>query len=260
MSVIKEFREFYLRATQVNVGSKADQEVGFPVSYFVNGVSKFNRFLKGHFPSKDVMTKFLESITFKLNKEDRAQLTQQGLTVIATDANARSRTSNAIDGTTFTAVIVPHQLPEIIATLDVSSDVIIGSATSYKGIKLTAYTRTPVGGTIFRKVYAIENIGTRKFVKQVSTVGDGDIIVIPYTEISADGIFADGSLASGTTAKPKVDYNVTIWGLLDGTNWELIQYPTVISKSINNSTGDLSLNFNFAPTDDPLPYRIIITG
>lgn len=153
MSIIKEFREFYLRNVQVNSGAKLDQETGFPVSYLINGVSKFNRFLKGHFPSKDVMEKFLESITFKLNKEDRAQSSQQGLIVIATDSNAEDRISNATDGTVFTAGIVPHQLPELVLTID-GSDTVIGTPVEKGGLKLSILRRTLSG--LFRKNYKIE--------------------------------------------------------------------------------------------------------
>ena len=45
MSVIKEFREFFLRNTKVTIGSKADQESNFPVQYQVNSNLEYNRFL-----------------------------------------------------------------------------------------------------------------------------------------------------------------------------------------------------------------------
>lgn len=151
----KEFREFFVRNTQVNTGAKPDQEVGFPVSYFVNGVSKFNRFLKGHFPSKDVMTKFVNSLTFKLNKEDRAQLTEQGLSVIATDANSESRTSNATNGTAFTAFVAPHQIPDVVLAAD-GSDTVVGTPVELGGLKLSILKRTLAG--LFRKNFKLEVI------------------------------------------------------------------------------------------------------
>lgn len=149
MSAIKEYREFFLRNVQVNTGSKSDQEVGFITSYFVNGITKFNRFLKGHFPSQDVMNKFVTSITFKLNQEDTAKLGEQGLSKIAADADAESRTSNIISD--YTATVVPHQLPEVIGTITGNDSVI--SVDQFHGIEITTLKRTISGK--FRRIYKL---------------------------------------------------------------------------------------------------------
>lgn len=113
-STIKEFREFFLRNSQVSSGSKPDQEVGYPTNYqahdaFGNQITAINRFLKGNIPSMDVFSKLFYSITFKKNPEDKATLNDQGLGKIATDANAKSGTNDA-SWTTFTT---PSQLPTV---------------------------------------------------------------------------------------------------------------------------------------------------
>lgn len=86
----KEFREFFLRATSINFGGKKDQELGFATTRKVNinGVIKTvgNRFLNEHYPDESVFRKLFESITFKLNTEDSATTTQQGLVSLATSS------------------------------------------------------------------------------------------------------------------------------------------------------------------------------
>ena len=62
MPEIKEFREFFLRATKVTSGSRPDKEIPFPVQYTVNGSNRYNRFLKDHAPSEKVFKKLFESI------------------------------------------------------------------------------------------------------------------------------------------------------------------------------------------------------
>lgn len=89
MSITKEFREFFLRNVKVPTGTKKDQEINFATQYtaILNGISKtvYNRFLKDNYPSEDVFKKLFESVTFKLNTEDTATASQQGLVEIATD-------------------------------------------------------------------------------------------------------------------------------------------------------------------------------
>jgi len=76
MPTIKEFREWYLREVQVPSGSKADVEPNFPIQYLEttwNGVKNvYNRLLAKHYATDEVIRKFAESITFKLNPEDEA--------------------------------------------------------------------------------------------------------------------------------------------------------------------------------------------
>ena len=113
MPVIKEYREFFLRNTQVNGGSKPDQETGFPVVYQVTNLlgavlNVYNRFLKNNYPSETVFQKLYASLTFKLNSEDTATLSDQGLAKQATDAEIIARTSTWSDG--MTRFVTPRQL------------------------------------------------------------------------------------------------------------------------------------------------------
>ena len=97
MAIIKEFREFFLRNIKLPIGTKKDQEPNVAVTYtaIIDGVSKtvYNRFLKNNYPSEDVFKKLFESITFKLNTEDTATTSEQGLVKIATDNQVQLGTS-----------------------------------------------------------------------------------------------------------------------------------------------------------------------
>jgi len=101
MAIIKEFREFFLRNIKLPTGTKKDQEANAAVTYtaIIDGVSKtvYNRFLKHNYPSEDVFKKLFESITFKLNTEDTATTSEQGLVKIATDTQVQLGTST-VDG------------------------------------------------------------------------------------------------------------------------------------------------------------------
>ena len=117
MSIIKEYREFFLRAIQVPTGTKADKELNYPAQYQVTDINgkqimAFNRFLKEHFPSEDVFKKLFESIAFKINPEDTATVPQQGLVRIVTGEGIVAREDVILDGTeTFATVVVPSNLP-----------------------------------------------------------------------------------------------------------------------------------------------------
>lgn len=152
----KEFREFFLRNTRVTTGAKKDQESNYPFDYLVNGVKKFNRFLKNHFPSQDVFTKLFESITFKLNQEDTASSTVQGLVKKATDTETEIRTANP--NTDFTKSVAPHQIPEIVLATD-GNDAVV-STTIVGNLTLTVLKRTIAG--LFRRNYMLEVSGLPK--------------------------------------------------------------------------------------------------
>lgn len=162
MPIIKEYREFFLRHLPVASGTKPDQEANFPSQYYKGSVKVYNRFLKNDFPSEAVFRKLFESLTFKLNKEDTAKLTEQGLAKIATDANAASRTSSAAND--FTAFVVPHQLPDVVVD-NVLGD--IATIATKASISITTIKRT--FGSVFRRVFKVtlvgdvDNPGTDKF-------------------------------------------------------------------------------------------------
>jgi hypothetical protein len=118
--MIIEFREFFLRTVKVFTGSKADQELNYPVTNVVNTCNgkenKYNRLLSEHYASDDVIKKFTESITFKLNPEDTAKDEQQGLSYKSVDKHAAD---NYIETTDFTRTLQSHQLPVIIDAYDI---------------------------------------------------------------------------------------------------------------------------------------------
>lgn len=151
MATIKEFREFFLRHIKVTSGTKPDQEVNFPTQYYIGTTLVYNRFLKNDYPSESIFKKLYESLTFKLNKEDTAKLSEQGLVKIATDAQAKARSSNATSD--YTAAVVPHQLPEVILTSVLAQDVNIGSAETTTGMMLQLVERTIAG--LSRYVYKL---------------------------------------------------------------------------------------------------------
>lgn len=169
----KEFREFFLRIVIVATGSKADQEVNFPVTALVKGISRNNRFLASNYPTEAVIRKLFESIAFKLNPEDTASSTIQGLVKKATDAIAIARTLNP--NSDFTISVVPHQLPDLVVATD-GSDA-SGTAILDNGIKVTPLTRTLSGGRTKRN-FKVEVLFQGSIIKDGSTKAlklDGDI-------------------------------------------------------------------------------------
>ena len=107
-SIIKEFREFFLRNVQVNTGSKSDQESNYSIKYQRGSSQVFNRFIKGNYPSEDVFSKWFNSLTFKLNIEDTATQIVQGLVSIATNTEIINKTD--IDANGYQLVVKPSQL------------------------------------------------------------------------------------------------------------------------------------------------------
>ena len=149
MSVISEFREFFTREKQVNVGDKADQELGFPVKEAANTCdgykNVYNRLLPTHIASEKVINKFLASIGFKLNPEDTASNTEQGF-IRVTDDNKIPYNSKDSNG--YTIGIKAHQLPELITNEDIVATV------AYKAIATGVITDTPPA-TDYRIVYKL---------------------------------------------------------------------------------------------------------
>lgn len=125
-----EYKEFFVRQNTVVTGGSPDQENLFPTKELVtkpDGTSslEFNRYLKGHFPSERVYKKLMNSITFKLNHEDTASRSVQGLVRIAIGKNIVDRAdidTNYINGfqRDFTTVVVPSTLPIVSAGANVT--------------------------------------------------------------------------------------------------------------------------------------------
>lgn len=141
-SIIKEFREFFTRHSAVTSGSKADKEGAFPTQYYVGSTLVYNRFLKDDYPSADVFSKLFNSLTFKLNIEDSATETDQGLVRVATDGEAIARTDSTI-GSAFSRVVRPSQLPNIVSQATGS----VVTTIDENGIRATERTVTSGGRT-----------------------------------------------------------------------------------------------------------------
>lgn len=178
-SIIKEFREFFLRNVQVNTGSKSDQESNYPIKYQIGSSQVFNRFIKGNYPSEDVFSKLFNSIVFKLNIEDIATQTVQGLVSIATTNEIINKTD--IDANGYQLVIKPSQL-------SISSGIVkLGSKIGFDMNSTNDQLITLVGGTKF--------IITDVIVTNASISLNSHSFFL-YTQISHGGIF----ILSGSTA------------------------------------------------------------
>lgn len=264
----KEFREFFTRHSQVNGGSKPDQETGFPLTYYVGTVSVFNRFLKGDYPSENVFKKLFESITFKKNVEDTASTTEQGLSRIATDAEARDRTDNG--NGTFSNVVKPHHLPDVVLdTVGGGSPDIELSNSSLNGIKLDLVSRL-VGGGLFRKVFRI------KVIVDKSIVIDG---VTQKLQLSGDAASPGANKTYGTDANGvKGWYNCCDTGTTGGGNGvgvatattygfsKELQVDGTSPQNLGMLTGDYNISLNAetliteAGVKDNFGYGIAIAG
>jgi len=155
MPSIKEFREWFLRSQATTSGSTPDQEPNYTTTTKVKGVTKGNRFLANHFPTEDVFRKLFESLAFKLNKDDRATKSLQGLVKKASDNEVEARTINL--DTDFTKTVVPHQLPDIVLAID-GSDSVIGTPVSVGGLTLSVIKRT-LGSGRSRRNFFLEFTG-----------------------------------------------------------------------------------------------------
>lgn len=154
---IKEYREFFLRHTKVTSGTKADKQIPYPLKYFIGSTEVYNRFLKGDFPTEDIFKKLFESQTFKLNQEDTAKLTEQGLAKIAGDDKASTRTSNSSND--FSAFIVPHQLPDTILDSTVNDTII--STSTVRSLIVESVKRVFGTGpsSYYRRVFRVSLVG-----------------------------------------------------------------------------------------------------
>jgi hypothetical protein len=70
---IKEFKNWFVRTTHLPAGTKPDQEVGYPLTRFIDGVARRQRFHSLDFPSQTSYEKMLSSLLGALEWEDRAK-------------------------------------------------------------------------------------------------------------------------------------------------------------------------------------------
>ena len=118
-------------------------------------------FAKHNHPSAEMFASLFDSITFKLNWEDKATITQQGLAMIASDASAQTFVSK-IAAATGIDFVRPHQLPEM--GLDASVLMDDTYVTEYGiSIKRTKPTRTGGAGTKYSIKTALGTGGSLEF-------------------------------------------------------------------------------------------------
>ena len=165
--MIKEVKEWFFRLGIVPSGIKRDREPTFNKQYIDGNLKdEYKMFLRGQYPSEDVYKKLYDSVTFKLNPEDTAFETQQGLVQKCTDSKSINRNStdngcyesdgsisgtNAISqdtqfgispnkslvSTNYTTCVLPHQLPNILTTSNQNDDGTNSSITSNTGNGIT---------------------------------------------------------------------------------------------------------------------------
>ena len=174
LSNIKEFREFFLRAVQTISGAKKDQESNYPTkAKNASGVQKYNRFLKGHFPTEDVFSKLFNSLTFKLNPEDKATEGVQGLVKVATSAKIVARE----DDPDFTLAVKPSQLPEVVAGSNVQVEVNLVESRQVYTINATAQEAGQDSTTITINEGALSTSSATEVVLGDSTINKSDLNV-----------------------------------------------------------------------------------
>ena len=118
-------------------------------------------FAKHNHPSAEMFASLFDSITFKLNWEDKATVTQQGLAMIASDASAQTFVSK-IASATGADFIRPHQLPEF--SLDATALTDDAYITEYGiSIKRTKPSRTGGAGTKYSIKTALGTGGALEF-------------------------------------------------------------------------------------------------
>lgn len=189
MATIAEYREFFFRSTQVTTGSRPDKETGFPTTYALNGVLVGNRLLKSHYPNEAVFKKLAQSVTFKLNSEDTASATQQGLTKTGTDAEVIAKTASFSD--TLTRCVQPYQLPDVEEndTMDVNN---ASTDDGVSGIVVTSETYTLPSSTKTRKRYLVRKKDSfyKTFTNLVSVLTNATTLwtkIIPLKAFSTNG-------------------------------------------------------------------------
>jgi hypothetical protein len=261
MPEIKEFREFFLRATKVTSGSRPDKEIPFPVQYVVNGSSKYNRFLKDHAPSEKVFKKLFESLTFKLNSDDSATEAQQGLVRFATDLEATNADS-AANSAGFYGVLRPNQVAKYLNTSATTTTTVSGKTISWYA-----------GGGIIKRVDDVEVAGLTggisvEFVPEspfefnnVELPIDGCrlkfrfIIHHPNTGTPGDTLrlVTTGGTVTGSTVDCTANSGAAANFIYDGEIIRLTATTFIINGTIENyeSTGLISTNYFYHAVTTP---------
>lgn len=134
-------------------------------------------FAKHNHPTAEMFATLFDSIAFKLNYEDKATESSQGLAMSATDANVYSFISKT-GTTTGTDFVRPHQIPEIALDADSLKD----DAYTHEngiGIKRTKPARTGGGGVKYSISAFLYELGALEFYEEgIHLKGDQSVPAI----------------------------------------------------------------------------------
>jgi len=244
---IPEFREFFLRTTQVNSGAKPDKETGFPLQYQTtdcdgNVIDVYNRFLKGHVPSEAVFKKLMESIAFKLNPEDTANSTNvgHGLVRIAIGSQIVGKldTENG-----FTTVVVPSELPRVLAGNNVTVDLSIRKVSDNTTVALI----TPGDRGLYYLAYTVNAVA------QIDNVKSTVMHTVDTSTVDENTLTDDGTDTTLHTA--------TVLGGTLTSNGDHLQYEASIDKTTSGvGTAGLPLFVKFGVTPNAMVVSIVEAG
>lgn len=100
------------------------------------------------------------------------------------------------------------------------------------------------------------NTSPKKFVTQFSSVFDGDTKTILKSQLVACGLITDGC---GYDTFTNVDFTYAIYYLNNGV-WTSITNLDGVTLRVNDTTGDITINFNIAPISPAVTVRVVIIG
>lgn len=113
---------------------------------------------------------------------------------------------------------------------------------------------------------ALQSVLPKKYVKQIVSDFDGEVVTITRAEIEAAfGTvipFYNGAMESGTTVKPFVDLQVQVWYKLTGVWYQMPLTQTVgdgAIVTIDDATGDFTITLSLPPVS-ALDTRFVLMG
>ena len=131
---------------------------------------------------------------------------------------------------------IPVTVVEAGDGIEVTS-VVVGNTTTY-----TVSTEAPV---------------LRKFVKEFTSVFDGDVVRIFQSELQACGLITDSCGVNGTEFS---DFTYSIFYLSDLGDWVSINQQQNIIVRVNDTTGDISITLDTNPVEPAVRVRVVIIG
>lgn len=230
--------------------------------------SSYTKFSKQNEPTEARFKELFESQAFIAEVNDTAKTSEQGLIKLQTDTESKDRTAPVTGD--FAKAVQAHQLPEMITTL-VAGDVNDGAAITGRGITIQPVTRTPAGGSIFRRVWQFIN-------SLIFTSSDGSICIteaVPGTiDFSVKIVSSDATVTVTQTGcswdlstKPGVGpagenviFIKAVENLVvrcDSTGTPLAALPTYL---ISMSDGQTQIDLTGINLADPTVFNPVVTN